>query len=331
MILKGARFWVIEGYGIRGVVYFWNSTDTVTCEAVNMGGETVANHGTDTKHSVILYECLRTSAFSKVFDNEDFGVALTEVLRSRERNLSSTFPEVLPCASTSARGVFILRNFIPIPFSAIKAIHNKRLFSCKGEGGYFLGIEAIGRGSLVRQQPSDHKNSFPTFLCSGGGFHQPLPETTEPLYCTIISPTSYRALSAMSTLPAEHGGSSLRVDSRHCGISDTRTGHNLTNNIHNYSNTNVGNVSNSYNTINVGVGEEPSRIEAWLSPLDFDRRHRDVSNRRLDGVGDWVLRRNEFESWHRGRDGSRDPTLLCYGSQGVGKTFIRYRGNLEQR
>ena len=53
-----------------------------------------------------------------------------------------------------------------------------------------------------------------------------------------------------------------------------------------------------------------------------------MSNRRLDGVGDWVLQKNEFETWRKSRDGSVNPTLLCYGGQGVGKTYIRYRGIL---
>ena len=128
----------------------------------------------------------------------------------------------------------------------------------------------------------------------------------------------------MNTFPAEHGGSSLRDDPRRYGISNTRTDHNLTNNIHGDSNTNVGNVSNSYNTINVGIDEESFRIQAWLSPLEPDIRHRDISNRRLDGIGDWVLQRNEFESWCQSQGGLLDPTLLCYGGQGVGKTFIRY-------
>ncbi|CUS07803.1 unnamed protein product, partial [Tuber aestivum] len=30
----------------------------------------------------------------------------------------------------------------------------------------------------------------------------------------------------------------------------------------------------------------------------------------------------EFESWYSGRDDSANHTLLCYGSQGVGKTYI---------
>ena len=73
-----------------------------------------------------------------------------------------------------------------------------------------------------------------------------------------------------------------------------------------------------------GVDEVPLWIQAWLSTLDANRRHQDVCDRRLDGVGDWVLQRNEFESWRGSKDGSGNPTLLCYGGQGVGKTYIRY-------
>jgi len=49
-----------------------------------------------------------------------------------------------------------------------------------------------------------------------------------------------------------------------------------------------------------------------------------VRNRRLAGVGDWILQRNEFESWHNSPDSPVNPTLRCYGDQGVGKTYIRY-------
>jgi len=78
--------------------------------------------------------------------------------------------------------------------------------------------------------------------------------------------------------------------------------------------------------MNVGLSEEPSRIQAWLSPLEPHARNQDVRNRRLDGVGDWVLQKNEFESWRESQDASMNPTLLCYGDQGVGKTYIRYWG-----
>ena len=132
----------------------------------------------------------------------------------------------------------------------------------------------------------------------------------------------------MNTLPAKCRRLSLSSDHRRYDVLNTRNDHNLTNSIHGDSNTNVGNVSHSYNTINLGWDEESLRIQAWLSPLEPDLRHRGVSNRRLDGVGDWVLQMNEFESWRGCQNGSGDPTLLCYGGQGVGKTFIRYYGIL---
>ena len=109
------------------------------------------------------------------------------------------------------------------------------------------------------------------------------------------------------------------------GISNTRTHNNTTNNVHGSSNKNFANVSNSYNhTINVGVSEESARIQEWLSPLEPRARHQDVRNRRLDGVGNWVLQKNEFKSWRGSQDSAVNRTLLCYGNQGAGKTYIRY-------
>ena len=130
----------------------------------------------------------------------------------------------------------------------------------------------------------------------------------------------------MDTLPAKCRRLNLSSNPRQYDISNTPNDYNPTNNIHGDSNTNVGNVLNSYNTtIKVGVDEESFRIQAWLSPLEPEIRHRYVRNHRLNGVGDWVLRRNEFEAWCGSQDDLGDPTLLCYGGQGVGKTFIRYR------
>jgi len=51
-----------------------------------------------------------------------------------------------------------------------------------------------------------------------------------------------------------------------------------------------------------------------------------VRNRRLDGVGNWVLGEDEFESWRESQDSSANRILLCYGDQGAGKTYIRYWG-----
>ena len=130
----------------------------------------------------------------------------------------------------------------------------------------------------------------------------------------------------MSTSLIGNGGSSLFQ----YGILNTHASHRMTNNVHGDSNTNVGNVSNSHNnTINVGIDEESFRIHEWLSPLEPNKRHQDVRNRRLDGIGEWVLQRSEFESWCKSRDGSANSTLLCYGGQGVGKTYIRYKSILQ--
>ena len=106
-------------------------------------------------------------------------------------------------------------------------------------------------------------------------------------------------------------------------MSKTQADHRVTENIFVTSNANVGNVSNSYNNIKVGPDEETLRIYEWLSPLEPHKRHQDVRNRRIDGVGEWVLQRSEFQSWCESRSGLGNPTLLCYGGQGVGKTYIR--------
>ena len=115
----------------------------------------------------------------------------------------------------------------------------------------------------------------------------------------------------------------------HSNISlNTHTGNTLTNNVSGSLNTNVGNVSHSYNNIlNLRPSQDTLPIQAWLSPLEPHKRHQDVRNLRLDGIGDWVLKTSEFESWHRGS--SEKPVLLCFGSQGVGKTYIRSRGFLK--
>jgi len=114
--------------------------------------------------------------------------------------------------------------------------------------------------------------------------------------------TYHRTLSNMSRLPSGKRGSSLTGPHNGRIMTNTRSGHD-----------------------NVRLSEEAFLIQEWLSPLEPHIRHQDVRNRRLHGVGDWVLQRNEFESWRKSQDGSGSPTLLCYGDQGVGKTYIRYK------
>jgi len=132
----------------------------------------------------------------------------------------------------------------------------------------------------------------------------------------------------MNTLPTGDRVSRLRGPSQH-GMLNVLANRRITNTRYGDSNSNVGNVSNSNNTtINVGIEEESLKIQEWLSPLQPDKRHQDVKNSRLDGVGEWVLRSCEFESWCGNKDGSGNPAVLCYGGQGVGKTYIRYKSIL---
>jgi len=133
----------------------------------------------------------------------------------------------------------------------------------------------------------------------------------------------------MDILPG-YGRSGRGRDPHQDSIWYPRPGCIMTNSIQGHSNRHVGNVSSSFNTtINLGVNEK-LRIEAWLSPLEPCGRHEYVRNHRVDGIGDWFLKRNEFESWVGSRGGSVNATLLCYGGPGVGKTYIRYVGILEK-
>jgi len=93
-------------------------------------------------------------------------------------------------------------------------------------------------------------------------------------------------------------------------------------------NINSGNVSGSYNNTwnncDISVTDEKRRILEWLSPLAPRLRHQDVRRSQVEGVGDWLLRTNEFISWNTGEDGVVSPVLFCYGEPGVGKTHLMY-------
>jgi len=65
-----------------------------------------------------------------------------------------------------------------------------------------------------------------------------------------------------------------------------------------------------------------SHILSWLSPLEPELRHRDIQERRVENIGEWVLQTEEFKSWYAGSGGSESDNrvLFCYGDPGVGKT-----------
>ena len=88
-------------------------------------------------------------------------------------------------------------------------------------------------------------------------------------------------------------------------------------------NSTFSNNTNSFN--NYIVADDRSQLLAWLSPLEPKLRHRDIQERRVDNVGEWLLQTKEFRTWHDGSgEGESDKAVLfCYGGPGVGKTFMR--------
>ena len=94
--------------------------------------------------------------------------------------------------------------------------------------------------------------------------------------------------------------------------------------------TNLSNNTNSFNVQHVlvqnnSVDDDRSPLLTWLSPLEPKLRHRDVQERRVDNVGEWLFQTEEFRSWHdwSGEGEGDNAVLFCYGGPGVGKTFIR--------
>jgi len=88
--------------------------------------------------------------------------------------------------------------------------------------------------------------------------------------------------------------------------------------------------NNCFNTTNYvwnnyTVADDRSQLLAWLSPLEPKLRHRDIQERRVDKVGEWLMQTEEFRSWEGEGDNA---VLFCYGDPGAGKTFIRYEGLL---
>ena len=82
---------------------------------------------------------------------------------------------------------------------------------------------------------------------------------------------------------------------------------------------------NTTNNINLTVTDDQPNILAWLSPLDPKLRHQDIRDRRVEGVGEWLLQTEEFKSWcaGSGRSEANGAVLFFHGDPGVGKTYIR--------
>ena len=91
--------------------------------------------------------------------------------------------------------------------------------------------------------------------------------------------------------------------------------------------TNCFNNTDCFNNVwnNYTVADDRSQLLAWLSPLEPRLRHRDLQERRIDNVGEWLIQTEEFRRWHDWSvEGEGDNVVLfCYGDPGAGKTFIR--------
>jgi len=129
-------------------------------------------------------------------------------------------------------------------------------------------------------------------------------------------------------------------------MSQSRVGENINsfntnnsfNNDHSFNNTNsFNNTISLNNTISINnlcnvncsgsAGERAERAEilTWLSPLEPRIRHHDISAHRVEDVGDWLLRTEEYRNWFDSVSGGGpdNSALFCYGDPGVGKTYIR--------
>ena len=84
-------------------------------------------------------------------------------------------------------------------------------------------------------------------------------------------------------------------------------------------------------SFNSGNSDENPEIMRWLSPLDSRRGYQDVRTERLDDVGNSHLETNEFREWRSGEGGVDKAVLFCYGSPGVGKTFLRQVTGVPER
>jgi len=79
------------------------------------------------------------------------------------------------------------------------------------------------------------------------------------------------------------------------------------------------------NVNNIGGTDEKAEILEWLSLLDPRIRHQDIRESRVEHVGDWLFRTEEYRNWFgdiRGGE-SDNSALFCHGAPGVGKTYIR--------
>lgn len=76
------------------------------------------------------------------------------------------------------------------------------------------------------------------------------------------------------------------------------------------------------------IDVEVNELLEWISTIDPQTRHRDISRKRRENTGDWFLRTEQFLKWRdysQGSDESFENTILgVYGIPGAGKSVILY-------
>jgi len=73
----------------------------------------------------------------------------------------------------------------------------------------------------------------------------------------------------------------------------------------------------------IAIANKRLEILQWISPSVPWERHEDISNDRVDGVGQWFLQTDEFVKWRDEKDDVANQVLFGYGGAGVGKTYLR--------
>ena len=75
----------------------------------------------------------------------------------------------------------------------------------------------------------------------------------------------------------------------------------------------------------VGGAYERAKVLESLSLPELRIRHHDIRAHRVEDVGDWLLRTEDYRNWFDGiRNGELENSVLfCHGDPGVGKTYIR--------
>ena len=66
--------------------------------------------------------------------------------------------------------------------------------------------------------------------------------------------------------------------------------------------------------------QEREAVLQWLSPINFAPQQNDLSGRRQEGTGSWLLESQEFRKWVN-KDGK---TLVCQGIPGAGQLSYRH-------